>query len=166
MRYKQYKLLWNGELWRHIVIDGPSHGQRLLVTGHEKHSCVKYCEKKWEFFSANTALEQKPSDACKARHNHACEHDYLVEGSKEVRTSQISKRLLKSLSFKEGDWRLVSMPAKGPEKKPNGVIVEFGHSECLKGKGSERHLAFCLMNLLKLLLKRTTRGKDQETLWQ
>ncbi|OLP78871.1 hypothetical protein AK812_SmicGene40903 [Symbiodinium microadriaticum] len=34
-----------------------------------------------------------------------------------------------------GDGRLVSMLVKGPKKKPDGVIVEFGHSESVKGKG-------------------------------
>ena len=97
-----------------------------------------------EFFSADTALEQKPSDACKAKHNHACGQDYLVEGSKEVTTSQVSTRLLKSLSFKAGDGRLVSMLVKGPKKKPDGVIVEFGHSESVKGKGSDRHACILL----------------------
>ena len=136
---KQYRLLSNKELWRHNVIDGCSHGQRLLVPGHEGQSCVKYCSKKWEFFSANTALEQKPSDVCKAKHNHACWRDYLVEGSKEVRTSQISKRLPKSLSFKEGDGRLVSMPVTVPKNKPNGVIVELGHDGLVNKEGSDRH---------------------------
>ena len=73
---KQYRLLSNKELWRHNVMDGCSHGQRLLVRDHENQPCVKYCNKKWEFFSANTAREHKPSDACKAKHNHACEQDY------------------------------------------------------------------------------------------
>ena len=49
---KQYRLLSNKELWRHNVIDGCSHGQRLLVHDHENQPCVKYCDKKWEFFSA------------------------------------------------------------------------------------------------------------------
>ncbi|OLP89614.1 hypothetical protein AK812_SmicGene28901 [Symbiodinium microadriaticum] len=131
---KQYRLLSNKELWRHNVIDGCSHGQRLLVTGREEQPCVKYCAQKWEFFSANTAMEQKPTDACKAKHNHACEQDHLVEGNKEVRTSQISKRLLKS-SFKEGDVQLVSMPVKGLKNKPSGAIVEFGHHDFVNDKG-------------------------------
>ena len=81
-------------------------------------------------------MEQKPTDACKAKHNHACEQDHLVEGNKEVRTSQISKRLLKS-SFKEGDVQLVSMPVKGLKNKPSGAIVEFGHHDFVNDKGPD-----------------------------
>ena len=74
-------------------------------------------------------MEQKPTDACKAKHNHACEQDYSAEGSKEVRTSQVSRRLLRALSFKEGDGQLISMPAKKPKTGGEGV-VHFGHGDC------------------------------------
>ena len=124
---KQYRLLSNKELWRHNVIDGCSHGQRLLVHDCESVLCVKYCNKKWEFFSANTAMEPKPTDVCKAKHNHACEQDYSDRGNKEVRTSQVSRRLLQVLSFKEGDGRLISMPVKKPKTGVGGIIVHFGH---------------------------------------
>ena len=135
---KQYRLLSNRELWRHNVIDGCSHGQRLLVRDHENQPCVKYCNKKWEFFSANTAMEHKPSDACKAKHNHACEQDCSDLSGKEVRTSQISRRLLRALSFKEGDGRLISMPAKKPKSGCDGVVVHFGHGNTDNRKGPSR----------------------------
>ncbi|CAE7705382.1 unnamed protein product [Symbiodinium sp. KB8] len=71
---KQYSVLLNKELWKHNVIDGCSHGQRLLACDTENKSHIKYCDRKWEFFSANTAM------------------DYSDLRSKEVRTSQISRR--------------------------------------------------------------------------
>ena len=124
---KQYSHLLNKELWKHNVIDGCSHGQRLLVRDSENQSHVKYCDRKWEFFSANTAMEQQPSDVCKAKHEPACEQDHSDLRSKEVRTSQISRRLLRALSFIEGDGRLISMPAKKPKSRCDGVVVQFGH---------------------------------------
>ena len=137
---KQYRLLSNKELWRHNVIDGCSHGQRLLVRDPENQPCVKYCNKKWEFFSADTAMEHKLSDACKAKHNHACEQDYSDLSGKEVRTSQISRRLLRALSFKEGDGRLISMPAKKPKSGCDGVVVYFGHDRTDDRKGLSRQV--------------------------
>ena len=123
----KYRLLSNKELWRHNVIDGCSHGQRLLGHDHENLPCVKYCNKKWGFFSAKTAMEKKPTDVCKAKHNHACEQYYSDRSSKEVRTSQVSRRLLQVLSFKEGDGRMISMPVKKPKNGTSGIIVHFGH---------------------------------------
>ena len=69
-------------------------------------------------------MEHKPTGARKAKHNHACEQDYSAEGSREVRTSQVSRRLLQALSFKEGDGRLISMPAEKPKAGGDGVVVE------------------------------------------
>ena len=138
---KQYGHLLNKELWKHNVIDdGCSHGQRLLVRDSENLSLVKYCDRRWEFFSANTAMEPKPNDVCKAKHEHACEQDYSDLRTKEVRTSQISRRLLRSLSFAEGDGKLISMPARKPKSRCDGVVVQFGHTSSDNSKGPSRHL--------------------------
>ena len=137
---KQYSLLLNKELWKHNVIDGCSHGPRFLVRDSENQPCVKYCDRKWEFFSTNTAMEHKPSDVCKAKHEHACEQDYSDLRGKEVRTSQISRRLLRALSFKEGDGRLISMPARKPKSGCDGVVVQFGHNFSDNRKGLSRQL--------------------------
>ena len=110
------------------------------IYDHENLPCVKYCNKKWEFFSANTAMEQKPTDVCKAKHNHACEQDYSDRSSKEVRTSQVPRRLLQVLSFKEGDGRMIPMPVKKPKNGTSGVIVHFGHDVPGDRKGNNGHM--------------------------
>ena len=137
---KQHSHLLNKELWKHNVIDGCSHGQRLLVRDSEDLSHVKYCNRKWEFFTANTAMEPKSSDVCKAKHEHACEQDYTDLRAKEMRTSQVSRRLLRSLSFVEGDGKLISMPAKKPKSKCDGVVVQFGHSSSDDSKKTGKQL--------------------------
>ena len=116
----------------------------MRISRHENQPCVKYCDKKWEFFSADTAMEHKPTDACKAKHNHACEQDYSDRG----RTSQVSRRLLQALSFKEGDGRLISMPAKKP--KAGGAVPRLSPWWGV----SLLRWASSLLKLLKRLIKR------------
>ncbi|OLP93893.1 hypothetical protein AK812_SmicGene24167 [Symbiodinium microadriaticum] len=86
---KQYTSLSKGEAWRHVVLDGCTHGQRFMTTNHQGQSCVKYCNK-------------------------------------------------------EGDGRLVSMPAKGPKKKLDGVVVEFLLGKEANVEGSDRHVRVML----------------------
>ena len=145
---KQYVSLSKGEAWRHVVLDGCSHDQRLVGKDHQGQSCIKYCHKEWEFFTANTSLEPKPSDRCKSKHKHAEEHDFNDPGNREVRTSQVSKRLLKSLTFEAGDGKLVSMPAKGP-KKLDGVVVEFRLNKEVTNKGSDHRARVVLDGPIK-----------------
>ena len=55
-----------------------------------------------------------------------------------MRTSQISRRLLRALSFKEGDGRLISMPAKKLKSGCDGVVVHFGHGTADNRRGLSR----------------------------
>ena len=57
-----------------------------------------------------------------------------------MRTSQISRRLLRALSFIEGDGRLISMPAKKPKMRCEGVVVQFGYNTSDEPKGLSRQL--------------------------
>ena len=68
---------------------------------------VKYCKRVWEFFAANVELEPKPSDQCTSDHVHVDDGYMNFDHDRGQRTSQVSRRLLKSLHFKTpNDGRL------------------------------------------------------------
>ena len=78
---------------------------------------VKYCKRVWEFFAANVELEPKPSDQCTSDHVHVDDGYMNFDHDRGQRTSQVSRRLLKSLHFKTlNDGRFAATPSHGPKR--------------------------------------------------
>ena len=86
------------------------------------------------FLTTNTKLVSKPSDKCQSKHVHA--DDIEAKGTRwhGKRTSQVSRRLLKSLTFKPGIGGLVSMLAERSKDGHENVIVDLCQTQVDSGR--------------------------------